>query len=55
MSKILWVEDNELGADMRPRRLKRKGFEVVCARDGGEAVEMAHSEGPDLILMDIKY
>ena len=50
---ILWVEDNELGGDMLSRRLKRKGFDVVRALDGEQAVEMAHSEMPDLILMDM--
>ncbi|MEK8022104.1 MAG: response regulator, partial [Candidatus Parabeggiatoa sp.] len=53
MSKILWVEDNELGGDMLGRRLKRKGFDVVRVLDGGQAVEKAHSELPDLILMDM--
>ncbi len=53
MIRILWVEDNEFGADMLSRRLKRKGFGVVRAFDGGQAVEMAHSEKPDLILMDM--
>ena len=53
MTKILLVEDNELNRDMLARRLKRKGFEVVNAVDGHEGVEMAHSEAPELILMDI--
>ena len=53
MTKILLVEDNELNRDMLARRLKRKGFEVVNAVDGHEGVEMAHSESPELILMDI--
>jgi len=53
MTKILLVEDNELNRDMLSRRLQRKGFEVVNAVDGQEGVEMAHSEAPELILMDI--
>jgi two-component system cell cycle response regulator DivK len=53
MAKILHVEDNEMGGDMTPRRLKRKGFEYVRAWDGEEAVKLAHSEQPDLILMDM--
>jgi len=53
MPKILLVEDNEMNRDMLSRRLERKGFEVVMAVDGGQAVEMAASERPDLILMDI--
>jgi CheY-like chemotaxis protein len=54
MAKILLVEDNEMNRDMLSRRLVRKGYEVVCAVDGLEAVEMAGSEAPDLILMDMR-
>ena len=53
MAKILLVEDNEMNRDMLSRRLLRKGFEVVIAVDGGQAVAMAESEHPDLILMDM--
>ncbi len=53
MPKILLVEDNEMNRDMLSRRLTRKGFEVVIAVDGGQGVDMAHSEHPDLILMDM--
>jgi two-component system, cell cycle response regulator DivK len=53
MAKILLVEDNEMNRDMLSRRLVRKGFEVVIAVDGGQAVAMAESEQPDLILMDM--
>lgn len=53
MAKILLVEDNELNRDMLSRRLLRKGFEVVIAVDGGQAVSMAENERPDLILMDM--
>jgi CheY-like chemotaxis protein len=51
--KILLVEDNDMNRDMLSRRLLRKGFEVVMAIDGGQAVTMAESERPDLILMDM--
>ncbi|WP_455212603.1 response regulator [Kaarinaea lacus] len=53
MPKVLLVEDNEMNRDMLSRRLERKGFEVVFALDGQAAVEMADSEQPDLILMDM--
>ena len=54
MFKILLVEDNEMNRDMLARRLQRKGYEVVIAVDGEEAVRMAQSQAPDLILMDIR-
>jgi CheY-like chemotaxis protein len=53
MAKILLVEDNEMNRDMLSRRLVRNGFEVVIAVDGRKGVEMATSEKPDLILMDM--
>ncbi len=54
MAKILLVEDNEMNRDMLSRRLMRKGYEVVCALDGLEAVTKSASELPDLILMDMR-
>ena len=53
MTKILVVEDNEMNRDMLSRRLVRKTYEVLVAVDGRESVEMARSETPDLILMDM--
>jgi CheY-like chemotaxis protein len=53
MAKILLVEDNEMNRDMLSRRLIRKGYLVAIATDGAQGVEMAKSEAPDLILMDM--
>ena len=53
MTKILYVEDNEDNVYMLSRRLKRKGFQLIIAGDGLEGIEMAKSEMPDLILMDL--
>lgn len=53
MPKILLVEDNEMNRDMLSRRLIRKGYDVVLALDGQQAVEAANSQRPDLILMDM--
>ena len=53
MAKILLVEDNELNRDMLSRRLERRGYQIVTAVDGEEGIAMAHSELPDLILMDM--
>jgi two-component system, cell cycle response regulator DivK len=51
--KILLVEDNDMNRDMLSRRLSRKGYTVVIAVNGLEAIELANSEQPDLILMDM--
>jgi len=51
--KILLVEDNELNRDMLSRRLIRKEFTVICAEDGQKGIDLAQSENPDIILMDL--
>ncbi len=51
--KVLLVEDNEMNRDMLSRRLTRNGYEVVMAEDGQQAVDMAESESPAIILMDM--
>jgi two-component system cell cycle response regulator DivK len=53
MAKVLLVEDNELNRDMLSRRLARRGYDVVFAVDGQQGLEMARSEKPDIILMDM--
>ena len=53
MAKILLVEDNELNRDMLSRRLTRRGYTVVVAEDGEQGLDLARSERPDLILMDM--
>jgi CheY-like chemotaxis protein len=53
MPKILLVEDNEMNRDMLSRRLARKGYDVVMATDGQLGIDMASSQAPDLILMDL--
>ena len=53
MTTILLVEDNEMNRDMLSRRLERHGYCVGVAVDGPSGVEMALSEAPDLVLMDM--
>ena len=53
MTKVLLVEDNDMNRDMLSRRLARLGFDVVCAVDGRQGIELAHSDRPDIILMDL--
>lgn len=49
--KILVVEDEN--PRLIKQFLRRRGFEVLVAEDGGEAVEIAAAEAPDLVLLDI--
>ncbi len=53
MPKLLLVEDDAMSRDMLSRRLTRRGFQVVLAVNGQEAVSQAAAEQPDLILMDL--
>ena len=53
MLKILLVEDNEMNRDMLSRRLERRGYSLLMAINGEQGLATAHSQAPDLILMDI--
>ena len=53
MARILYVEDNDDNIYMLQNRLARQGFDVLIARDGASGVDIARSERPDLILMDL--
>jgi two-component system, cell cycle response regulator DivK len=53
MPKILLAEDDEMNRDMLSRRLQRKGYQVVLALNGQNALEMAQTQAPDLVLMDM--
>ncbi len=53
MARILLVEDNEGIREMLASRLQRRGYEVLTAADGQEAIDRASSDGPDLVLMDL--
>ncbi len=53
MVKILYVEDNDDNVYMLTSRLKRRGFDVAVATDGQQALEMARTDAPALIIMDL--
>ena len=55
MIKILYVEDNDDNVYMLKMRLELLDeFEVLTAEDGERGCEMAASERPELILMDLE-
>jgi len=51
---ILNVDDNESGRYIKTRLLRQGGYEVIEARTGMEALEVARRERPDLVLLDVK-
>ena len=50
--KILVVEDEPNQVELIEFNLNSQGYEVVVARDGEEALNLAEEENPDLILLD---
>lgn len=53
MTRILLVEDDEMNRDMLSRRLRKRGYEVTIATDGQQGVDLARSDRPDIVLMDM--
>jgi CheY-like chemotaxis protein len=53
MTTVMVVEDNDLSRDALARRLERRGYRVLLATDGEQAVAVGRAERPDLILMDL--
>ncbi|WP_373894342.1 response regulator YycF [Virgibacillus sp. CBA3643] len=51
--KILVVDDEQPIADILKFNLEKEGYEVVVTYDGDEAIRLAESENPELILLDI--
>ena len=53
MTKILVVDDEPQIVTALSINLKARGYEVVAAADGTEALERAHEEDPDLVILDL--
>lgn len=51
---VLLAEDHEVNLIMAQDFLQSKGYRLIVARDGAEAVEQAGAERPDIILMDVQ-
>ena len=52
IKRILVCDDDELLVDLLQYRLESRGFAVLVARDGGQALAMAERELPDAIVLD---
>lgn len=51
--KALVVDDDRVLADLLAFTLRKEGFQIVQAHDGPAALELAQSEQPDIILLDV--
>jgi two-component system cell cycle response regulator DivK len=54
MKRLLIVEDNEVNLYLIRFLLEKSGYEVIAAKDGLSGVEMAATQKPDLVIMDIQ-
>ncbi len=52
MARILVVDDDELLVELVTFTLESHGHEVLTAEDGAEAIELATSEQPDVVVLD---
>ena len=51
---VLVVEDNELNMKLFHDLLEASGYDIIETRNGLEAIDLARTHRPDLILMDIQ-
>jgi CheY-like chemotaxis protein len=51
--RVLVADDEPLSVEMLALLLSFRGFDVVCAFNGEEALQRAREDKPDLILMDV--
>ncbi|HEY4510560.1 MAG TPA: response regulator [Candidatus Paceibacterota bacterium] len=50
---ILLVEDDKFLRNLSMKKLSKEGYEIIVATDGEEAVKIAETKTPNLILLDI--
>lgn len=53
MAKVLIVEDEEAQRMLYETEISEMGHQVVLARDGAEAVEVARKQKPDVVILDL--
>ena len=50
---VLVVDDEAAVRRVLVMRLQLSGYRVICAEDGEQALELFHSESPDLVVLDV--
>ena len=53
MARILIIDDSPTEIHVLKGMLEKNGFETLTAESGEEGIELARSEKPDLVLMDV--
>jgi CheY-like chemotaxis protein len=54
LAKVLVVDDDRIVADMYRLALSRAGHEVLVANDGAAGLNVATSDGPDVVFLDVR-
>jgi CheY-like chemotaxis protein len=54
MSTILVVDDDKNLRRLYQSELEAEGYQVILAENGRQALELAASQSPDLVVMDIR-
>lgn len=52
--RVLFVEDDPSVAQMYKLKLELDGYQVTVASDGEQALELATSNPPDIVFLDIR-
>jgi CheY-like chemotaxis protein len=52
-TKILVVDDNACDRGLLAAVLEEKGYEVICAHNGGEGLVVCHQRTPDAVVLDL--
>jgi DNA-binding response OmpR family regulator len=52
-ARLLIVDDNEPNRDALARSLERLGYDIVCAEDGRQGLDVLESTNVDLLLLDV--
>ena len=54
MTRILLVEDDAINRDVLSRYLTLVGYDIIIAVNGVQALDLAQTQRPDIILMDMR-
>lgn len=54
MTTVLIVDDNDVNRFLAAHVLDNRGFAVLQAADGGEALQIVHERKPDVVVLDIQ-
>ena len=52
-ARVLVVDDNMKAVELVAQALQGEGYRVMCAYAGAEAIEVARSARPDLVILDL--